>query len=141
MLKPSIHRTLCDEVAHHPVDLNIRRIGGNGVEILARLIELKPGSSEQVHDWAKFISEHRLAALETLRAEGVMIESWFSLSLHDKDYLLCYMRVDSMSRAEQVAASSSNPVDVYHQQFKVNTWVRGAGCEGKLLVDLHDSKN
>ena len=41
-----------------------------------------------------------------------------------------------MSKAEEVAASSSNPVDIYHQQFKVNTWVRGAGSEGKLLVDL-----
>ena len=50
------------------------------MEIFARLIELKPSTSEQVQDWAKFINEHRLTALETLRAEGVMIESWFSLS-------------------------------------------------------------
>ena len=106
------------------------------MEILARLIELKPGTSEQVQDWAKFINEHRVTALETLRTEGVTIESWFSLSLLGKDYLLCYMRVDSMAKAEKVAADSSNPVDVYHQQFKVNTWVRGAGSEGKLLVDL-----
>lgn len=106
------------------------------MEIIARLIELKPGTTEQVQDWAKFINEHRLTALETLRAEGIMIESWFALSLNDKDYLLCYMRVDSMSKAEQVAAGSSNPVDVYHQQFKVNTWVQGTGGEGKLLVDL-----
>ncbi len=106
------------------------------MEISARLIELKPGTAAQVQDWGDFINAHRETALATLRAEGVMIESWFSLSLHGKDYLLCYMRADSMAQAEKVAAGALNPVDTYHQQFKVNTWVRGAGADGTLLVDL-----
>ncbi len=49
---------------------------------------------------------------------------------------MCYMRADSMEKAQQVAATSENPIDAYHQQFKVDTWVRGAGAVGKLLVDL-----
>ena len=106
------------------------------MEIAARLIELKPNSASRVEDWAEFINQHREQALATLRAEGVSIESWFAVKLNGKDYLLCYMRAESIEDAEQVAAESENPVDAYHQQFKVDTWVRGAGADGQLLVDL-----
>ena len=109
------------------------------METIARLIELKPGSMEKVQAWAAFINTHRDNAMASLKAEGVAAESWFSLSLEGKEYLLCYMRADSMEGSEQVAARSDNPVDVVHQQFKMDTWVRGAGAVGKLLVDLSES--
>jgi hypothetical protein len=102
----------------------------------ARLIELKPGSADRVEAWAEHLNTHRASALESLHAEGVSIESWFSLSLGGKNYLLCYMRADSLEESQKIAAKSENPVDAYHQQFKVDTWVRGAGAAGKLLVDL-----
>lgn len=41
-----------------------------------------------------------------------------------------------MVESQKEAAKSVNPVDQYHQQFKVDTWVRGAGAAGKLLLDL-----
>ena len=104
--------------------------------VIARLIELKPNSAEKVQSWAEHINTHRASALESLKLEGVSVESWFSLSLDGKEYLLCYMRAESIERSQQVAAKSENPVDSYHQQFKVDTWVRGAGAVGKLLVDL-----
>jgi len=106
------------------------------VEIFARLIELKPGSAEKVDAWAAHLNAHRESVLASIQAEGVAIESWFSLSLEGKDYLLCYMRADSMEESQKVAAKSENPVDAYHQQFKVDTWVRWAGAVGKLLLDL-----
>jgi hypothetical protein len=34
------------------------------------------------------------------------------------------------------AAASESPIDAYHQQFKVDSWVRSAGAVGKVLVDL-----
>ncbi|MCX7063240.1 MAG: DUF6176 family protein [Proteobacteria bacterium] len=106
------------------------------MDIFARLIELKPGSADRVDAWAAHLNAHRASALESLRAEGVSVESWFSVSLDGKDYLLCYMRADSMEESQKVAAKSQNLVDAYHQQFKVDTWVRGAGVVGKLLLDL-----
>lgn len=106
------------------------------VEIYARLIELKPGSNERVQDWAAFINQHKQEAEATLKTEGVDIESWFSLTLNGNDYLLCYMRAESMQKAQRVAATSESPVDVYHQQFKVDAWVRGGGAVGQPLVDL-----
>ena len=110
------------------------------MEIMARLIELKPKSAERVRAWADHINAHRADALASLKSEGVLIESWFSLSLDGKEYLLCYMRADSMERSQEVAANSENPVDAYHQQFKVDTWVRGAGAVGQLLVDLSSNR-
>lgn len=106
------------------------------MEVIARLIELKPDSAVSVQAWAGHINAQREHALASIAAEGVSIESWFSLYLDGKDYLLCYMRADSMEKSQQVAAHSENPVDAYHQQFKIDTWVRGAGAVGKLLVDL-----
>lgn len=106
------------------------------MDIVARLIELKPDSDARVEDWAKFLREHRAEATDTLRNEGVHIESWFGLTLEGKQYLLCYMRSDSQTKAEAAASQSSSVVDAYHQQFKVDTWVRGRGVFAELLVDL-----
>ncbi|MGJ3255708.1 MAG: DUF6176 family protein [Alcanivorax sp.] len=106
------------------------------MDVIAGLIELKPNSDEEVKDWTVFIEAHREQALESLRAEGVSIESWFSLTLAGKDYLLCYMRADSIEKSQQVMEDSDNPVDARHRQFKENAWVRGSHVKTKLLVDL-----
>ena len=106
------------------------------MEVFARLIELKPESTQRVDDWAKFIAANRDEAINTLRNEGVQVESWFALTLEGKQYLLCYMRVESWGKAQAAAEQSDSLVDAYHQQFKVDAWVRGAGTMGKLLVDL-----
>jgi hypothetical protein len=106
------------------------------VDIVATLIELKPGNAQTVDSWADFVESHRLAAEQTLLAEGVKIESWFAVTLGGKDYLLCYMRAESIDKAHRVAARSENPVDKYHHEFKQNAWVRGGHVTCRLLVDL-----
>ena len=106
------------------------------MEVTAHLIELKPGSQTRVEEWARYLREHLGEAEDTLRAEGVSIESWFAMTLDGKDYLLAYMRADSMAAAQEVASRSQSAIDAFHRQFKVDTWVRDAGAVGSLLVDL-----
>ena len=106
------------------------------MDIVATLIELQPRSSDAVEHWAKYVEEHRTAAVETLRAEGVSIESWFSISLNGTEYLLCYMRAESIHAAQEVATQSESAVDRYHREFKENAWVMGSRVHGRLLVDL-----
>ncbi len=106
------------------------------MDVVATLIELKPRSSDAVEHWAKYVEEHRTAAVETLRAEGVSIESWFSISLNGKEYLLCYMRAESIHAAQEVATRSESAVDRHHREFKENAWVKGSRVNGRLLVDL-----
>ena len=104
------------------------------MEIIAGVIELKPDSMERVEEWAKTLNERIDEAIETLKDEGVELESWFHLNLDGKDYLLSYMRADSLNKAQEVVKTSKHKIDAYHQQFKKDTWLKGT--RAKLLVDL-----
>jgi Family of unknown function (DUF6176) len=106
------------------------------MEVFARLIQLKPNSRQRVEEWVKEITSRRSEALETLKHEGVTIESYHLMQIQDVDYLLLYMRSRNIAEAVQTGTDSQREVDVIHQQFKIDTWVRGAGCVGKLLIDL-----
>jgi len=106
------------------------------VGVFVRLIKLKPGSRETVREWAATMNARKAEAEATLREEQVEVESWFSITLDGDDYLICYMRAESMEAAQNIAARSSHPIDAIHQQFKADTWVRGAGAVGTLLLDL-----
>jgi hypothetical protein len=106
------------------------------MDVVANIIELKPNSLDRVEEWAITLNKRADEAIETLRDEGVKIESWFHLSLDGKDYLLCYMRVKSIKKAHEVVQSSPHAIDAYHQQFKKDTWVTGKSV--RLLVDLVD---
>src|SRR5690606_2575270 len=105
------------------------------MELSATLIELKPGVATQVEDWKSYINKHLPLAVESISAEGVEVESWFHITLEGKDYLLCYMRANSMEFASEVVKESTNPVDVYHREFLRSAGVRRAAT-GRLLVDL-----
>ncbi len=104
------------------------------MDVVANIIELRPNSLEQVEEWARTLNERADEAISTLQDEGVIIESWFHLSLDGKDYLLCYMRAESIRKAHEVVKSSPHGIDAYHQQFKKNTWVTGKTA--RLLVDV-----
>jgi Family of unknown function (DUF6176) len=106
------------------------------MDVVARIIELKPNSLDRVEEWATTLNKCADEAIATLQDEGVKLESWFHLSLDDKDYLLCYMRAESIQKAHQVVRFSPHAIDAYHQQFKKDTW--GAGKSARLLVDLID---
>lgn len=103
------------------------------MEVAAGLIELKPDSLEQVETWAKTINERLDEALATLQDEGVELESWFHISLAEKDYLLFYMRTESLQQAHETAEQSQHDIDAFHQTFK-KTWL--GSTRAKLLVDL-----
>ena len=106
------------------------------MDVIASIIELKPNSLDRVEEWAKTLNYRADEAIATLQDEGVTIESWFHLSLDGKDYLLCYMRAESIKKAQEVVKSSPHAIDAYHQQFKKDTWVVGKAA--RLLIDLVD---
>jgi hypothetical protein len=104
------------------------------MDVVVSVIELKPNSLDRVEEWAATLNERADEAIATLQDEGIRIESWFHLSLDDKDYLLCYVRAESIKKAHQVVRFSPHAIDAYHQQFKKDTW--GVGKSARLLVDL-----
>ena len=109
------------------------------MEVVAQLIKLKSGSRDRVREWAATINSRRDEALATLADEGVAIESWFTVTLDDGDYLLSYMRTEDVARSQAAVKESLHAIDAYHQEFKQDTWIRGAGKRLELLVDLDAS--
>lgn len=105
------------------------------MDLSATLIELKPNTASHVEDWKEFIKTNLDLALDSIRSEGVEIESWFLLQLDGKDYLLCYMRASSIKHAIKVGSTSGNPVDIYHKDFLKSACV-GRAATGRFLVDL-----
>lgn len=99
-------------------------------------VRLKPGSMSQVREWALHLSEHREEALATLQAEGVTLESVFLDSSEAGDFLVYYMRSESQEKAADVAARSVEAIDIYHRQFKKDTWASVDRLE--LLLDLEN---
>ncbi len=97
-------------------------------------IKLKPGSLDRVREWADEISRRSDEALETLRDEGVIVESVFLDCTNEGDFLIYYMKAESIERAKEVVKKSVHSIDNYHQKFKRDTWESRNKLE--LLVDL-----
>ena len=97
-------------------------------------IKLRPGSIERVREWAAEINRRHEEALETLRDEGVMVESAFLDSSEEGDFLVYYMKAADIRKAGETGKSSTHAIDEYHRQFKRDTFESGRKLE--LLVDL-----
>lgn len=102
-------------------------------DVGAVLIELKPHVIENVDAWKAELNLRQAEAKETLKAEGVYVESWFHVPLEGKDYLIAYMRAADIARAQQIGRESQFPIDAVHKKFKTN-WNRVIPTS--LLVDL-----
>lgn len=97
-------------------------------------IKLKLDSLARVREWAETLNVRKEEALETMRNEGGLIESVFLDQCPDGDYLIYYMRVEDHEKAREVFKNSQLPIDVYHKQFKTDTWAENKKLE--LLLDL-----
>src|SRR6266571_2815942 len=51
-------------------------------------VKLKPGSLERVREWADELNRRKEEALETMRDEGVIVESAFLDSTAEGDFLI-----------------------------------------------------
>lgn len=105
------------------------------MDVTAAIIKLKPNTLANVETWQNELQQRKAEAIETLKAEGVYVESWFHFKLEGQDYLLAYMRAADITHAQQVAKSSSFDIDRVHRQFKQN-WERP--ILATLLLDLEN---
>jgi len=99
-------------------------------------IRLKPGTLGRVREWAAELSRRKAEALETLREEGVLMESVFLEHATDGDFLVYYMRAADFERSFRIARASTHPIDAYHRAFKEETWASSEPLE--LLLDLEN---
>jgi uncharacterized protein DUF6176 len=106
------------------------------METVCTKVRLKPGSLDRVREWATELRTRSDEVLATLRDEGVVIESVFLDSDERGDFLVYYVRAQSLDEAHAVVQRSRHPIDSYHQQFKVDTWQSRTPLE--LLVDFEN---
>lgn len=106
------------------------------METVCARVRLKPGSRDRVREWASELRTRSGEVLETLRDEGVVIESVFLDSDEQGDFLVYYMKAHSLEEAHAVVQRSHHPIDSYHQEFKVDTWQSRTVLE--LLVDFEN---
>lgn len=104
------------------------------MEVACAVVRLNPDSVPKVREWVAYMARNREAALQTLRAEGVSIESVFLESSELGDSLVYYMRSISQEQAQAVANRSAAAIDEYHRAFKKNCWAEVRRLE--LLLDL-----
>jgi hypothetical protein len=52
-----------------------------------------------------------------LQDEGVEIESWFRVDIEGQDYLLWYMRAESIKRAFEISQTLKHPIDKFHYEL------------------------
>ena len=90
------------------------------VDVGAVLIQLKPNRKNELKAWQQELNARKLEAIETLKAEGVFVESWFYLEIKGKDFLMAFMRAENIVKVQQIARNSAFAIDAVHRTFKQN---------------------
>ena len=97
-------------------------------------IKLKPDSLEKVREWAKTIKDRKPEALAPLRDKTVIVEAAFLDQTAEGDFLITFMKAESLEKAREAVRRSVHDIDKFHQKFKQETWGERKSLE--LLVDL-----
>jgi Family of unknown function (DUF6176) len=105
------------------------------METICIRTKLKNGSLGDVRKWFQTLRERQSEVLESLKNEGVIIESAFLDQQGNDCYLIYYMKAKSLAYAREVAMKSTLSIDKYHKEsFK-------KFCEDRIeleqLIDFH----
>ena len=104
------------------------------METAAGLIRLKPGSGADLQDWRDTLHARRGEVLQTLRNEGVTVESWFQVDIDGDPYLLWFMQAESIAKAQEVFLASNYEIDAYHLGMMMK--MAEARIDAQPLLDL-----
>ena len=106
------------------------------MEVAAGLIKLNPDSESKVDEWRDTMKSRMDEALATLVHEGAQIESWFRIKIEGQDYLLWYMRAESMKKVFDVSRTFKHPIDKYHYELMASITAPNGNIVAKQLLDL-----
>ena len=97
-------------------------------------VKLKLDSLEKVYAWAKEINDRASEAYQTLVDEGVMVECCFLEKASDGEYLIYFIKCESIAKMREIFAKSTHSIDAFHANFKKECFDGGVRLE--TLVDL-----
>ena len=94
----------------------------NFLETICYKIKLKPNTEHKVAEWSKIMNERAEEVIETLQNEGVYVESVFFSKELDGDYIIYYIKAESIDKMREVAKNSELAIDTFHRKFKQDTF-------------------
>lgn len=97
-------------------------------------IKIKDGTISKVYEWKEYLNNHKEEVLQSLKQEGVFIESVFLDKQGSDNYLIYYMKFQNLEKAKIAFGHSNLNVDKYHAQFKQDTWAERQELE--LLIEF-----
>lgn len=99
------------------------------METICIRTKLKKGSLDDVRKWFQTLRERPDEVLQSLKDEGVIVESAF-LDKQDNDYyLIYYMKAENLSQARDLAMKSTLAIDKYHKECFKNF------CEDRIELE------
>lgn len=91
--------------------------------------KLKKDSIEQVREWFSTLKKRIDETKQTLKNEGVVVESAF-LDRHGEDYfLIYYLKAENIQHVYEVFEKSTLPIDHYYKEC----WKKF--CEGREVLE------
>jgi len=103
-------------------------------ETICVKIKLRANSLGRVREWAETMNARKEEALATLRDESVIVEAAFLDQTSEGDFLIIFMKAESLERAREAVRSSTHEIDKFHKKFKQEAWEERKTLE--LLLDL-----
>jgi hypothetical protein len=98
-------------------------------------IKLKPGKTEAFLNWASSLPERRDEVRKALESGGVITEQIFLERGPQGDYLIFYMKAESLARANIAFTESTLPLDIETKKVIAETW-ETEGIRGlEVIVD------
>jgi hypothetical protein len=99
-------------------------------------IRIKPGKTARVVDFIRSLLKRRSEALEALKREGTLVESFFLERQEQGDYLYYYVKAESLRRAYAVHMDAQDPLTSEIREFVEDTWATISSPEPLLDLDL-----
>lgn len=91
--------------------------------------KLKANCLDKVYAWAKELNDRSSEAYETMANEGVFVECSFLEKAADGEYLIYFIKCESIAKMREVSANSKHSLDIFHREF------RDECCDGGVRLE------
>ena len=98
-------------------------------------IKLKEGMRDRVRVWCKSLANHPELD-EVLKKETVVVESLFLEEGKEGDYLLFYLKAQSLQQANEFLTPVQHPLNKMSQEFMQECWEMDQIEELELVLDV-----
>jgi len=99
------------------------------METICIKTKIQKESLEGVRAWFQTLKDRINETLETLKNEGVFVESVFLDQQGTDLYLIYYMKAENIAKVYQVFTNSNLAIDHYHKEC----WKKY--CEGRVVLE------